>query len=99
MSKNIPDSYMTIDGQRHRVYWCEETGQFESEPVKQSVSSSPRLAPIKIISSGCGTQSFALQVAMAMGLIKFDAVIHANVGDDSENPATIAYKNEVIVPH
>lgn len=36
---------------------------------------------------------------MAQGLIKFDAVLHANVGDDSENPATIAYKNEVIIPH
>ena len=54
---------------------------------------------IRIMSSGCGAQSFAMQEAMRLGLIKFDAVIHVNVGDDSENPATIAYKKEVIIPH
>ena len=30
--KFIPDSYMTIEGQRYRVYWSDETQQFESEP-------------------------------------------------------------------
>src|SRR5579859_6220656 len=112
VNKPIPDSYMTIEGQRYRVYWCDETHQFESEPVdpepttapiqptpapipaKQAVAPLSTTSPIRIISSGCGIQSFVMQELLHQGLLKFDAVIHVNVGDDSENPATIAYKNE-----
>lgn len=54
---------------------------------------------IKVISSGLGTQSMAMQVLLAQGIIKFDAILFCNVGEDSENPDTLAYKNEVAIPH
>lgn len=41
----------------------------------------------------------ALQVLLAQGSIHFDAVLFCNVGGDSENPDTLAYKNEVAIPH
>lgn len=54
---------------------------------------------IRVISSGIGVQSMALQVLLARKEIAFDAILFCNVGEDSENPDTLAYKNEVAVPH
>jgi|SRR5579859_697105 len=54
---------------------------------------------IRIVSSGGGQQSTALLVARAMGLIDYDYFVMSNVGNDSENPATIAYTEEVAIPY
>lgn len=54
---------------------------------------------IRVISSGLGVQSMAMQILLAQGIIKFDAILFCNVGEDSENPDTLAYKNEVAIPH
>lgn len=55
--------------------------------------------PIRVISSGIGVQSMAMQVLLARKEINFDAILFCNVGEDSENPDTLAYKNEVALPH
>ncbi|MGW0934773.1 phosphoadenosine phosphosulfate reductase [Streptomyces sp. NPDC002666] len=48
-------------------------------------------APIRSISYGGGVQSTALLVLAAQGRIDFRTFLMANVGDDSENPGTLAY--------
>lgn len=51
------------------------------------------------ISYGGGVQSTALLVLSATGrLPKVDAALFANVGDDSEHPATLAYVRDVAIP-
>lgn len=51
------------------------------------------------ISYGGGVQSTAMLVLSATGrLPKVDAALFANVGDDSEHPATLAYVRDVAVP-
>lgn len=54
--------------------------------------------PIHVFSFGGGVQSNAALVLAAIGVIRVDAFIFANVGDDSENPATIRYVNEISKP-
>lgn len=54
---------------------------------------------IRAISYGGGVQSTALLVLAAQREIDFPLAIFANVGDDSENPATIAYFHEFAVPY
>lgn len=46
---------------------------------------------MKVISYGGGVQSTALLVLAAQGHIDFRTFLFANVGDDSEHPATLAY--------
>jgi len=53
----------------------------------------------RIISYGGGVQSTAMIVLSAQGRIPpIDAAIMANVGDDSEHPATLVYVREVMLP-
>jgi hypothetical protein len=53
---------------------------------------------IRSISFGGGVQSTALLVLAAQGRIDFPLFLMANVGDDSENPATIRYIDEYARP-
>lgn len=54
--------------------------------------------PLRTLSYGGGVQSTALLVLAARGEVPVDVAIHANVGDDSEDPRTIAYLRDVIAP-
>lgn len=54
---------------------------------------------MKVISYGGGVQSTALLVLAARGEIDFRTFLFANVGDDSEHPATLAYIREIAVPY
>lgn len=54
---------------------------------------------MKVISFGGGVQSTALLVLAAQGKIDFPTFLFANVGDDSEHPATLAYVREVALPY
>lgn len=56
------------------------------------------LAP-KAFSFGGGTQSMAALVLASQGRLDYDTFLFANVGEDSERPATIAYVNEVAAPY
>ena len=54
---------------------------------------------LRVISCGCGHQSTALVVLATQGRLGVvDAVVWANVGDDSEHPGTIRYAREVLAP-
>jgi len=56
--------------------------------------------PIRAFSFGGGVQSTATLVLQAQGKIApYDAFVFANVGDDSENPATLAYIEAVSKPY
>jgi hypothetical protein len=54
---------------------------------------------VKVISYGGGVQSTALLVLAAQGDVSVDAVLFANVGDDSEHPATLDYVRDVADPY
>ncbi|WP_435840134.1 phosphoadenosine phosphosulfate reductase [Streptomyces antimycoticus] len=55
--------------------------------------------PIRSISYGGGVQSTALLVLAAQRRIDFPLFLFANVGDDSENPATLRYVEEYARPY
>lgn len=50
-------------------------------------------------SFGGGVQSTAVMVLAARGEIDFDTFVMADVGTDAENPATVAYVNDVAAPY
>ncbi|MFC5253466.1 phosphoadenosine phosphosulfate reductase [Streptomyces nigrescens] len=54
---------------------------------------------MKVVSYGGGVQSTALLVLAAQGEIDFRTFLFANVGDDSEHPATLAYVREIAIPY
>jgi hypothetical protein len=54
---------------------------------------------IKVISYGGGVQSTALLVLAAQRHIDFRTFLFANVGDDSEYPATLAYIRDIATPY
>ncbi len=54
---------------------------------------------IKVFSYGGGVQSTAALVLAAQGRIDYKTFLFCNVGDDSENPATLAYVNQVALPY
>lgn len=55
--------------------------------------------PLRIISYGGGVQSTALVILAAQGRLgKIDAALFANVGDDSEHPATLDYVRNIAKP-
>lgn len=56
------------------------------------------LALIRAAAYGAGVQSTALMVLAAQGRIDFPLFLMANVGDDSEHPASLRYAREVAVP-
>jgi hypothetical protein len=54
---------------------------------------------MRVVSYGGGVQSTALLVLAARGEINFGTFLFANVGDDSEHPATLAYVREIATPY
>jgi hypothetical protein len=54
---------------------------------------------LTVISFGGGVQSTALLVLACQRKIKADAALFANVGDDSEHPATLEYVRKVARPY
>lgn len=54
---------------------------------------------LRTFSYGGGVQSTACLVLAAQGKIDFRTFLFANVGDDSENPNTIRYMEEVAKPY
>lgn len=56
--------------------------------------------PIRLFSFGGGVQSTAVMVLQAeRGLFDYDAFVFANVGEDSENPATLEFVNTHMKPY
>lgn len=53
---------------------------------------------IRSISYGGGVQSTAMIILAVQGHIDADVALFANVGDDSEHPATLEYVRNVMVP-
>jgi hypothetical protein len=54
---------------------------------------------LRFFSYGGGVQSTAALVLAARGDIDFPTFVMANVGDDSEHPATLAYVRDVAMPY
>lgn len=54
---------------------------------------------LRVFAHGGGVQSTAALVLSAQGRIDFPVHLFANVGDDSENPATLEYVRIVSVPY
>ena len=54
---------------------------------------------MNLVSYGGGVQSTALLVLAAQGRIPYDTFLFANVGDDSEHPATLHYVRTVAIPY
>lgn len=54
---------------------------------------------MRVVSFGGGVQSTALLVLAAQGQLECDAMLFANVGEDSENPDTLRYVREVAMPY
>lgn len=52
----------------------------------------------KAISYGGGVQSTAMIVLATQGKIRADVALFANTGDDSENPDTLKYVREIMIP-
>lgn len=61
---------------------------------------SPSFQPLRVYSDGAGTQSIAVMVLQAQGRLPrpFDYFVFSNVGDDSENPATLEYRERYVIP-
>ncbi len=57
------------------------------------------MTALRTISYGGGVQSTALLVLAAQRVIDFPVALIANVGDDSEHPATLKYVRNVAVPY
>jgi len=55
--------------------------------------------PLRVVSHGGGVQTTAMLVLAATGRIDYQTFIFANVGDDSEHPATLRYLREIAVPY
>jgi len=53
---------------------------------------------LRCISHGGGRQTTALLVLQAQGRIDYPLFLFANVGDQAENPDTLAYHREIAVP-
>lgn len=56
------------------------------------------MTELRVISYGGGVQSTALLALAAAGTIDFQTFLLANVGEDSEHPATLRYVREVAAP-
>jgi hypothetical protein len=54
---------------------------------------------LRAFASGLGVQSTAALVLSAQGRIDFPLHLFSNVGDDSENPATLRYFREIATPY
>jgi hypothetical protein len=58
----------------------------------------PHESTVSVISYGGGVQSTALVVLAAQGNIPHKVALFCNVGDDSENPDTLVYVREHVIP-
>ncbi|MFC6090848.1 phosphoadenosine phosphosulfate reductase [Saccharothrix lopnurensis] len=56
------------------------------------------MTTLRVLSYGGGVQSTAMLVLAATGRLDIDAALFANVGDDSEHPATLEYVRNIAVP-
>jgi 3'-phosphoadenosine 5'-phosphosulfate sulfotransferase (PAPS reductase)/FAD synthetase len=56
-------------------------------------------APMRVVAYGGGVQSTALLVLAAQEVIDFRTFLIANVGEDSEHPATLAYVRDIAMPY
>lgn len=56
-------------------------------------------SPLRVIAYGGGVQSTALLVLAATGRIDYPTFLFANVGDDSEDPATLTYVADHAKPY
>ncbi|MBB4701910.1 phosphoadenosine phosphosulfate reductase [Sphaerisporangium siamense] len=65
----------------------------------RAASGWPSYASVKVVSYGGGVQSTALLALAARREIDFRTFLFANVGDDSEHPATLAYVREIAIPY
>lgn len=63
-----------------------------------AVTTAPAAAELRAFSFGGGWQSTAALVLAARGELDFRVFAFANVGDDSEDPATLAYVREHAAP-
>lgn len=54
---------------------------------------------MRTFSFGGGVQSTAVLVLAATGRVQYDEFVFANVGNDSENPDTIAYVEQYAKPY
>lgn len=54
---------------------------------------------MRVFSFGGGVQSVAVLVLAAQGKVQYDHFLFANVGSDSEHPATLAYLEEYALPY
>lgn len=54
---------------------------------------------LRVFSFGGGVQSVAALVLAAQGKVQYDAFLFANVGNDSENPDTIRYTEQISKPY
>jgi PP-loop superfamily ATP-utilizing enzyme len=57
------------------------------------------MSGLRAVSYGGGVQSTALLVLAAANRIDFPTFLMANVGDDSEHPATLAYVRNIAAPY
>ncbi|XRQ07579.1 hypothetical protein ACN3XK_65600, partial [Actinomadura welshii] len=67
-------------------------------PAKKA-KKKPSCGPIRAFSYGGGWQSTAALVLAAQGRIDFSTFLFANVGDDSEHPATLRYIRDHAAPY
>lgn len=56
------------------------------------------MTDLRIFSFGGGVQSTAVLALVAQGELHYDALLFANVGEDSENPETLQYVRDVAMP-
>jgi hypothetical protein len=54
---------------------------------------------LRSINFGCGQQSMAMMILAKRGVIDFRTFLFANVGDNSERPATLRYLEEYTKPY
>ena len=54
---------------------------------------------MRVFSNGGGVQSTAALILSAQGKINFETHLFSNVGDDSENPDTLVYVEQVLKPY
>lgn len=54
---------------------------------------------MRVFSYGGGVQSNAVLVLQKRGVVHYDAFLFCNVGEDSENPATLDYVNRIARPY
>ncbi|MEV0584006.1 hypothetical protein [Nonomuraea sp. NPDC050310] len=70
-----------------------------TDPDPQAAAGQPSHTSVKVVSYGGGVQSTALLVLAARRETDFRTFLFANVGDDSEHPATLAYVREIAIPY